>query len=60
MQLAATGLGAWQGWVFGERISGLPLAVVLAAMTAVFAALMVDALADALDRLRQRDRRDER
>lgn len=52
LQAVASAVGAWQGFGFGREISGLPLAVTLATLTAVFAALMVDALADGLDRLR--------
>jgi len=53
-QLAAAALGAFYSYGFGMRISGLPLAVLLAANGAFFGTIMVGYLVDLLSLARRR------
>lgn len=53
-QLAAAALGAVYSYDFGLRISGLPLAVLLAANGAFFGTIMVGYVADLLAMARRR------
>jgi len=53
-QLCVAALGAFYSYGFGMRISGLPLAVLLAANGAFFGAIMVGYLADVLALARRR------
>lgn len=53
-QLAAAALGAFYSYGFGMRISGLPLAVLLAANGAFFGTIMVGYVADLLSLARRR------
>lgn len=51
VRLAAAAAGAIASYEFGLRISGLPLAVLLAANGAFFGTIMVDFVADLARRL---------
>ena len=53
-QLIAAALGAAFSYAFGMRISGLPLAVLLAANGAFFGAIMVGYVVDLLQLARRR------
>lgn len=50
LQLAAAVPAAWKSYEFGLQISGLPLAVLLAANGAFFGSVMVGFLADLIRR----------
>ena len=52
-QVIAAAVGAKYGFDFGREVSGAVLGVVLAANAAVFGALAVNAVADAVARWRQ-------
>lgn len=54
---AAAGALAWMGYGFGIQIGGAPMGFMAAANSALFAWLMVAALADQVQRLRQRRQR---
>ena len=53
-QLCVAALGAFYSYGFGMRISGLPLAVLLAANGAFFGTIMVGYVADLLSLARRR------